>query len=102
MFQLLGFLLGKPNFGAIEIDWDSHQVTLKIEVRDVDGVPVTGLNVSLFELQKSNVEAWNKARAGHFERHCSLETSLPWIIRYRLAILFFSILAGKSLQNPNH
>ncbi|XP_028806228.1 uncharacterized protein LOC114761078 isoform X2 [Neltuma alba] len=86
-------IYGKPNFGTIEIDWDSHPVTMKLEVRDVDGVPVTGVNVSLLELQKSKVEARNKVKAGHYEKHCSLETCLPWIIRYRLAILFLSILA---------
>lgn len=75
---------------------------MKIEVSDVDGIPVTGVNVSLLELQNSNVEAWNKVKAGQYDRHCSLETCLPWIIRYRLAILFFSILAGKSLLNPNY
>lgn len=77
-------------------------MTMKIEVSDVDGIPVTGVNVSLLELQNSNVEAWNKVKAGQYDRHCSLETCLPWIIRYRLAILFFSILAGKSLLNPNY
>lgn len=74
---------------------------MKFEVRDTDGVSVTGVDISLSELQTSNVEARDRIKAGHYQRHCSPETSLPWIIRYRLAILFFFTLAGKSLINFN-
>lgn len=70
---------------------------MKFEVIDTDGVAVTGVNISLSELQTSKVEAWDKIKAGHYQRHCSLETSLPWIIRYRLAIFFCITLAGKTL-----
>ena len=72
-------------------------MTLKMEIRDINGVSVTGVNVALSELQASNVETRGGDKAGHYERHCTLETSLPWIIRYRLAILFYLTLAGKSL-----
>ena len=93
-----GISLGQPNFGTIEIDWDSHPVTLKFKVRDKDSVTVTGVDVSLTELQPSNSEILDRVKAEHNNsKHCTLEVSLPWIVRYRLAILFFSTLFGKSL-----
>ncbi|KAG4953180.1 hypothetical protein JHK87_038774 [Glycine soja] len=86
-------IYGQPNFGTIEIDWDSHPVTLKFKVRDKDSVTVTGVDVSLTELQPSNSEILDRVKAEHNNsKHCTLEVSLPWIVRYRLAILFFSTL----------
>ncbi|KAE9596249.1 hypothetical protein Lal_00048655 [Lupinus albus] len=82
---------GQPNFGTIEIDWDSHPVVLKLKVRDKNGIAVTGINTSLVELHASNSE--DIVKAGHSSRHCTLEVSLPWIVRYRLAILVFITLA---------
>ncbi|GAV65797.1 PhoD domain-containing protein [Cephalotus follicularis] len=84
---------GQPNFGVIEIDWDSTPVTLKIEVRDTDGFPVTGVNVSLSELQAQSVNSVDTIKSGKYLRHCSLEVTLPWTVRYRLAILFYFALA---------
>lgn len=78
---------GQPNFGAIEIDWDATPVTLKIEVRDVNGFPVTGVKMSLLELQAGGVNPVATIKAGEYRRHCSLEVTLPWHVRYRLAIL---------------
>ncbi|TYJ49010.1 hypothetical protein E1A91_A01G105300v1 [Gossypium mustelinum] len=80
---------GEPNFGAIQIDWDASPVNLKIQVRDINGLPVTGVDISLSALQ-----AWNRTiKAGQDQRHCTLEVKLPWIVRYRLAILVYSVLA---------
>lgn len=80
---------GEPNFGAIQINWDASPVNLKIQVRDINGLPVTGVDISLSELQ-----AWNRTiKAGQDQRHCTLEVKLPWIVRYRLAILVYSVLA---------
>ncbi|XP_061338208.1 uncharacterized protein LOC133285070 isoform X2 [Gastrolobium bilobum] len=79
---------GQQNFGTVEIDWDSHPVTMKLEVRDKNGVAVTGVNISIMDLQPSNSETWDRVKAGHNQKHCTLEVSLPWIIRYRLTILF--------------
>lgn len=81
---------GQPNFGAIEIDWDAAPVTLKLEVRDVNGFPVSGVNISLHELQAQTAHPVNTVKRGAYQRHCSLEVDLPWVVRYRLAILFFS------------
>ncbi|TKY57013.1 Alkaline phosphatase D [Spatholobus suberectus] len=82
-------IYGQPNFGTIEINWDSHPVTLKFKVRDKNGIAVTGVDVSLTELQLSNSEILDRVKAGHNnQKHCTLEVSLPWIVRYRLAILF--------------
>ncbi|KAK8466981.1 hypothetical protein PHAVU_008G212600 [Phaseolus vulgaris] len=82
-------IYGRPNFGTIEIDWDSHPVTLKLKVRDKESITVTGVDVSLTELQLSNSESFDRAKAGHDnQKHCTLEVSLPWFVRYRLAILF--------------
>lgn len=77
---------GQPNFGTIEIDWDSHPVALKLNVRDKNGITVAGVDVSLKELQSSNSD---RVKAAHDnQKHCTLEISLPWIVRYRLMILF--------------
>ncbi|KAG5053166.1 hypothetical protein JHK87_005364 [Glycine soja] len=86
-------IYGQTNFGTIEIDWDSHPVTLKFKVRDKDSIMVTGVDVSLTELQPSNSEVLDRAKTEHNNsKHCTLEVSLPWIVRHRLAILFFSAL----------
>ncbi|KAK8705790.1 hypothetical protein V6N13_049382 [Hibiscus sabdariffa] len=79
---------GQPNFGAIQIDWDASPVNLKMQVRDINGLPVTGVDISLSELQ-----AWNSTiKGGQEQKHCTLEVKLPWIVRYRLAILVYSVL----------
>ncbi|XP_059459505.1 uncharacterized protein LOC132189046 isoform X1 [Corylus avellana] len=84
---------GQPNFGAIEIDWDATPMTLKIEVRDVNGLTVSGVKMSLLELQVGSLDPVATAKAGEHRRHCSLEVDLPWLVRYRLAILFYSAVA---------
>lgn len=88
-------VLGKPNFGAIEINWNETPVKLKFEVRDVEGYPVAAVNISLSELQEGNVKPV-AVSSGEYRRHCSLEVNLPWIVRYRLIILFYCFLSGAS------
>ncbi|XP_002510757.3 uncharacterized protein LOC8269970 isoform X1 [Ricinus communis] len=78
---------GEPNFGAIEINW-SAPVTVKLEVRDMNGCPVTGVKFPLLELQSHGVDLMPSIKVQH-QRHCTLEANLPWIVRYRLAILFY-------------
>ncbi|XP_045786345.1 uncharacterized protein LOC123881666 [Trifolium pratense] len=80
---------GQPNFGTIEIDWDSHPVSVKFDVRDKNGVAVTGVDIPLLELHPSNSETHDGVKEGDNQRHCTLEVSLPWIKRYRLAIFFY-------------
>ncbi|KAL2316993.1 hypothetical protein Fmac_030869 [Flemingia macrophylla] len=78
-------IYGQPNFGTIEIDWDSVPVTLKLKVRDKNGVVVTDVDLPLTELQLNS----DREKAGQNNRkHCTLEVRLPWIVRYRLMILF--------------
>ncbi|MCH99360.1 hypothetical protein A2U01_0020372, partial [Trifolium medium] len=84
---------GQPNFGTIEIDWDSHPVSVKFDVRDKNGVAVTGVNIPLLELHPSKSETRDGVKAGDNQRHCTLEISLPWIKRYRLAIFFYFTIA---------
>ncbi|KAJ4963569.1 hypothetical protein NE237_023508 [Protea cynaroides] len=84
---------GQPNFGAIEIDWGANPVTLKVEVRDVNGDPVIGANISLSELQTMNTNHVSALKTGEIRQHCSLEVNLPWVIRHHLAFLFFVALA---------
>ncbi|XP_058743211.1 uncharacterized protein LOC131616014 isoform X3 [Vicia villosa] len=84
---------GQPNFGTIEINWDSHPVNVKFEIRDKNGIAVTGVNVSLSELHPSKSETLDKVKTGDNQRHCTLEASLPWIKRYRIAILFYFTIA---------
>ncbi|KAF2312006.1 hypothetical protein GH714_027734 [Hevea brasiliensis] len=80
---------GLPNFGAIEIDWSATPVTLKLEVRDTNGYPVTGVKFPLLELQSLSMNPVTSIKLGRHKSHCFLEVNLPWIIRYRLAILFY-------------
>ncbi|KAL2529818.1 Calcineurin-like metallo-phosphoesterase superfamily protein [Forsythia ovata] len=84
---------GRPNFGTIEINWKTTPPELKLEVRDENGLPVTGVNISLSQLQVTNKESNIKSNGGKYQKHCSLEVDLPWIDRYRLAILFFGAAA---------
>ncbi|KAK3158342.1 hypothetical protein QOZ80_2AG0135880 [Eleusine coracana subsp. coracana] len=84
---------GQPNFGAIEIDWDAVPHQIKLELRDVQGHFVHRVEFPISELQPSDVNAAKKQAHG-IQRHCTLETELPWFTRYRLALLFFSITAG--------
>lgn len=86
--------LGRPNFGTIEINWNTTPPKLKLEVRDENGLPVIGLNISLSQLQVPKKETKVKRNEGKYQRHCSLEVDLPWIVRYRLAIIFFGAAAG--------
>ncbi|KAG6591176.1 hypothetical protein SDJN03_13522, partial [Cucurbita argyrosperma subsp. sororia] len=83
---------GQPNFGVVEIDWDAIPVRLKMEVRDANGVAVVGVNVSLSSLRPGNSEYLSNSNTGKYHRHCLLEVSLGWIVRHRLAILFYSTL----------
>ncbi|GAU14441.1 hypothetical protein TSUD_249810 [Trifolium subterraneum] len=64
---------GQPNFGTIEIDWDSHPVSVKFDVRDKNGVAVTGVNMPLLELHPSKSETRDGVKAGDNQRHCTLE-----------------------------
>ncbi|XP_062099414.1 uncharacterized protein LOC133805295 [Humulus lupulus] len=88
---------GQPNFGAIEIDWATTPVTVRSEVRDRSGEAVASVNISLSDLKwgkNVNISSSNTLkRPGKISRHCSLEVSLPWIVRYRLTIFFYSTLA---------
>jgi alkaline phosphatase D len=86
-------LSGQPNFGAIEIDWNAVHPQIKVELRDLQGNPVVGVEFPISELKPSNVHL-NKQQGHSFERHCSLETELPWLVRRRLALLFFGTIAG--------
>lgn len=84
---------GQPNFGSIEIDWNATPVTLKIEVRDSNGLPAVGVNISLTELmQVRNATSPTTVGIGKYQRHCSLEVTLPPIVRYRLTILFYFVV----------
>ncbi|XP_050214871.1 uncharacterized protein LOC126665966 [Mercurialis annua] len=80
---------GKPNFGTIEIEWSKVPVTLKLEVKDLNGQSVTAVNFPLLELQSHSVNSMVSAEGKMHQKHCYLEVNLPWIVRYRLAILFY-------------
>ncbi|KAK4351738.1 hypothetical protein RND71_027256 [Anisodus tanguticus] len=87
---------GQPNFGTIEINWDSDPVVLTFDIRDEKGLPVIALKLPLSELQGQKVDSQMTVGLGKFQMYCSLEVDLPWFVRYRLAIFFFSALAGRS------
>lgn len=81
-------IYGQLNFGVIEIDWKSNPVILKIEVRDINGLPVISKKILLLDIQAANLE-----HTASQQKQCSLEVDQPWIVRYRLAILVFSVLS---------
>ncbi|KAI8549086.1 hypothetical protein RHMOL_Rhmol07G0323700 [Rhododendron molle] len=80
---------GQPNFGAIEINWDATPVSLKFEVKDANGLTVTSVNRTLLDLQSKSSNSKVYGRGGKDWKYCSLEVNLPWIVRYRLLVLFF-------------
>uniref|UniRef100_A0A0A0L0V4 Uncharacterized protein n=1 Tax=Cucumis sativus TaxID=3659 RepID=A0A0A0L0V4_CUCSA len=86
------FLLGQPNFGVVEIDWGASPVRIKMEVRDTNGLTVVGVDIPLSSLRPGNNEYLSSNSTGEYQRHCLLEVHLGWIVRYRLAILFYSTL----------
>jgi alkaline phosphatase D len=85
------YLSGQPNFGAIEIDWNAVPPQIKVELRDLQGNFVVGVEFPISELKPSDR---NKKQGRSFERHCDLETELPWLVRHRLALLFFGTIPG--------
>ncbi|XP_031472510.1 uncharacterized protein LOC116244770 isoform X2 [Nymphaea colorata] len=86
----------KPNFGAIEIDWDAAPVSLKIELRDVNGDPVNNVKVLLSDLHPGGTYR-TQPTAGTHKHHCSLEVDLPWLSRHCFAIVFYTSLLGLAL-----
>ncbi|TVU29472.1 hypothetical protein EJB05_21038, partial [Eragrostis curvula] len=84
---------GQPNFGAIEIDWNAVPQQIKLELRDVQGHFVHRVEFPISELHPSEVYAAKKQAHG-LQRYCTLETELPWLTRYKLALLFFGTTAG--------
>jgi hypothetical protein len=46
------------------------------------------------ELQPSDAFAAKKKQAHGIQRRCTLKTELPWLTRYRLALLLFGTVAG--------
>lgn len=85
-------VLGQPNFGVIEVNWDANPVSLRFEVRGISGEAVNSVTTSLAELQANN--GGLKPQPHVKGRHCSLEADLPWLVRHRLAILFSFFVAG--------
>lgn len=85
---------GQPNFGAIEIHWDTVPQIIKIEVRDVHGNPTMGVDIKLSELQSGNAPETYTGGQKTLHQHCTLEIDLPWIVRHRLAFLFFGAALG--------
>lgn len=83
---------GQPNFGAIEIDWNAVPPRIKLELRDVEGRSVHSVEFPISELQPSDGHAI-KRQPHTFQRHCTLETELPWLTRYRLALMLFVTIA---------
>ncbi|KAH0684265.1 hypothetical protein KY285_021752 [Solanum tuberosum] len=71
------FTYGQPNFGTIEINWDSDPVDLKFHVRDEKGLPVSALKITLSELQGQKIDSEMTNGLGKFQKYCSLEVDLP-------------------------
>ncbi|KAG2243153.1 hypothetical protein Bca52824_094997 [Brassica carinata] len=85
---------GQQNFGAISIDWDANPATVRLEIRDVNGITALSTNVSLSELQPPGSKSMtDPTTKGKSQRHCTLEVELQGITRYRLAVLVYFIIA---------
>ncbi|KFK32929.1 hypothetical protein AALP_AA6G307500 [Arabis alpina] len=85
---------GQSNFGAISIDWNANPITIRLEIRDVNGFAVLGTNVSLSELQaRGSNSPTNPPTKGKSQRYCTLEVELPGTKRYRLAVLIYFTIA---------
>ncbi|XP_057544506.1 uncharacterized protein LOC130823768 isoform X2 [Amaranthus tricolor] len=82
-------IYGQSNFGVIEVEWKSDPVTLKVEIRDINGSPVISKKILLSDIQSKSMKLAATGRRASHQNHCSLEVDLPWIVRYRLAILVF-------------
>ncbi|KAG2659459.1 hypothetical protein PVAP13_1KG357305 [Panicum virgatum] len=92
LFRLIESSKCQPNFGAIEIDWNALPPRIKLELRDVEGRSVHSVEFPISELQPSGALAMKKQEHA-FQRHCTLETELPWLTQYWLALLFFGTIA---------
>lgn len=91
-------LAGQQNFGAISIDWDANPATVRLEIRDVNGLTALSTNVSLSELQpRGSKSLTDPTTKGKSQRHCTLEAELQGITRYRLAVLVYFIITGMLL-----
>lgn len=96
-YNILNLRAGQQNFGAISIDWNANPVTIKLEIRDVNGDTVLGTNVSLSELQPGGSNSLKDTTTkGKSQRYCTLEIELPGTTRYRLAVLIYFTIAGMS------
>ncbi|MCO5552843.1 hypothetical protein L7F22_006361 [Adiantum nelumboides] len=89
-----------PNFSAtvqplftFEIDWDAKPVSIIERVRDVNGSYVAQEKILLSDLQPHG-SANNNLES--IERHCKLESDLPWFSKYLLAMVSLGILSGVS------
>lgn len=67
---------------------------MRFEVKDENGLPVTAVNISLLQLQGQRADTKMNTANEKFQRHCSLEVDLPFVVRYRLNILFLFTLIG--------
>lgn len=72
-------------------------MTINAEVRDVHGVPKLGQTITLPELQPGYFKL-QTSQAKSTQRHCTLESELPWYRKYILAITFIGTLIGKFSQ----
>lgn len=89
----MSFLTAKPNFGAIEINWDASPPRVKIELRDEDGNSINEVSFLLSELQANDVARSREPAIG-YQQHCTLETDLPWLLRKRLALVLWAVVGG--------
>lgn len=72
-------------------------MTINAEVRDVHGIPKLGQTITLAELQPGYFKV-QSLRGKRLQRHCTLESALPWYRKYILAITFISTIIGKFSQ----
>ncbi|KAI5082213.1 hypothetical protein GOP47_0001956 [Adiantum capillus-veneris] len=85
---------GKENFGTIEINWDAKPVSVIGQVRDVNGSYVAKEKILLADLRP---HAPTNSDLESNERHCQLESELPWFSKYFLAMVTVGILSGVSV-----
>ncbi|KAJ4817803.1 Calcineurin-like metallo-phosphoesterase superfamily protein [Rhynchospora pubera] len=84
-------IYARPNFGAIEVNWDVSPPRVKIELRDVNGSSVNEVSFLLSELQAREVSGTGERESG-YQQHCTLERESSWLLRKRLTLILWVVV----------
>ncbi|KAJ1687172.1 hypothetical protein LUZ63_018562 [Rhynchospora breviuscula] len=86
-------IYARPNFGAIEVNWDLSPPRVKIELRDVNSSSVNDVSFLLSELQAREVAGTGEHEIG-YQQHCTLERESSWLLRKRFTLILWLVATG--------